>query len=132
MFMCLTCFGHLTAGRGHLGMVFPGCPETFEESEQSEEEQLQQRYQGQQGGYRAQGRQARRQGQFGEQGQQPFEQLDRHQRVRRIKEGDVIAIPAGVTTWSHNDGDQSLVFVTLLDISNNHNQLDQNPRVLLY
>ncbi|XP_050374306.1 prunin 1 Pru du 6.0101-like [Argentina anserina] len=115
---------YVVQGRGHLGMVFPGCPETFEESEQSYEEQQQQRFQGQQG-RRYQGR---RQGQFGEQGQQPFEQLDRHQRVRRIKEGDVIAIPAGVTTWSHNDGDQSLVFVTLLDISNNHNQLDQNPR----
>ena len=110
-------------------MVFPGCPETFEESEQSEEEQQgqQQPWQGQQG------QQGRRQGQHGQQGQQEsyeqIEQIDRHQRVRRVKEGDVIAIPAGVTTWSHNDGDQSLVFVTLLDISNDHNQLDQNPRV---
>ncbi|KAK9945073.1 hypothetical protein M0R45_010604 [Rubus argutus] len=108
---------YVVQGRGHLGMVFPGCPETFEESEQSVEGQQEQQQQG------------RRQGQFGHQGQQEsFEQLDRHQRVRRIKEGDVIAIPAGVTTWSHNHGDQSLVLVTLLDISNDHNQLDQNPR----
>ncbi|KAL6214553.1 hypothetical protein ACLB2K_013985 [Fragaria x ananassa] len=118
---------YVVQGRGHLGMVFPGCPETFEESEQSVEEQQQQQWQGQQGGGHRQ-RHGRRQGQFGEQGQQEFEQLDRHQRVRRIKEGDVIAIPAGATTWTHNDGDQSLVFVTLLDIGNNHNQLDQNPR----
>ncbi|XP_050366076.1 prunin 1 Pru du 6-like [Argentina anserina] len=117
---------YVVQGRGHLGMVFPGCPETFEESEQSIEEQQQQQYQGQQGrGHRQQGR---REGQFGPQGQQEFEQLDRHQRVQRIKQGDVIAVPTGATTWSHNDGDQSLVFVTLLDVSNSHNQLDQNPR----
>ncbi|KAM5563479.1 prunin 1 Pru du 6-like [Rosa sericea] len=121
---------YVVQGRGHLGMVFPGCPETFEESEQSDEEQQGQQQQGQ-GQQRERQQQGRRQGQFGQQGQQgqqDFEQLDRHQRVRRVKEGDVIAIPAGVTTWSHNDGDRSLVFVTLLDISNNHNQLDQNPR----
>lgn len=116
-------------------MVFPGCPETFEESEQSEEEQQgqQQPWQGQQG------QQGRRQGQHGQQGQQQqqqesyeqIEQIDRHQRVRRVKEGDVIAIPAGVTTWSHNDGDQSLVFVSLIDINNELNQLDQIPRVQL-
>ena len=112
-------------------MVFPGCPETFEESEQSEEEQQgqQQPWQGQQG------QQGRRQGQQGQQGQQgsyeQIEQIDRHQRVRRVKEGDVIAIPAGVTTWSHNDGDQSLVFVSLIDINNELNQLDQIPRVQL-
>lgn len=115
---------YVVHGRGHLGMVFPGCPETFEESEQSDEGE-----QGQQGQQGRQQQHGRRQGQFGQQGQQKsFEQLDRHQRVRRIKQGDVIAIPAGVTTWSHNDGDQSLVFITLLDISNDHNQLDQNPR----
>ncbi|KAL6202125.1 hypothetical protein ACLB2K_025836 [Fragaria x ananassa] len=111
---------YVVQGRGHLGLVFPGCPETFEESEQSIEEQQQQQ------GHRQ--RHGRRQGQFGEQEQQEFEQLDRHQRVRVIMQGDVIAVPAGVTTWTHNDGDQSLVYVTLLDISSNHNQLDQNPR----
>ncbi|PRQ25839.1 putative 11-S seed storage protein, plant [Rosa chinensis] len=119
---------YVVQGRGHLGMVMPGCPETFEESEQSDEEQQGSQQQPRQGRQQ----QGRRQGQYGREGQQgeqeSFEQLDRHQRVRRVKEGDVIAIPAGVTTWSYNDGDQSLIFVSLLDISNNHNQLDQNPR----
>ncbi|KAL6214543.1 hypothetical protein ACLB2K_013975 [Fragaria x ananassa] len=116
---------YVVQGRGQLGMVIPGCPETFEETEQSYEEQLQGSQQQQQG---QQGRQqiGRRQGQQGQ--QESFEQLDRHQKVRPVKEGDVIAVPAGVTTWSYNDGDQSLVFVCLQDTSNLHNQLDQIPR----
>ena len=116
---------YVVQGRGQLGMVIPGCPETFEETEQSYEEQLQGSQQQQEG---QQGRQqiGRRQGQHGQ--QESFEQLDRHQKVRPVKEGDVIAVPAGVTTWSYNDGDQSLVFVCLQDTSNLHNQLDQIPR----
>ncbi|XP_050365559.1 prunin 1 Pru du 6.0101-like [Argentina anserina] len=118
---------YVVQGMGHLGMVLPGCPETFEESEQSFEEQRQ--MQGQQGRQEQQGR---RQGPYGRQGQQgqqeSFEQLDRHQRVRRVKEGDVIAIPAGVTCWTHNHGNEPLVFVSMFDLSNRHNQLDLNPR----
>ncbi|KAM5563483.1 prunin 1 Pru du 6 [Rosa sericea] len=138
---------YVVQGSGFLSTVFPGCPETFEESEQSDEEQQgQQGRRGQQGrgqqeqqeqeeyeqqqqqqGRGQQGRH-RQQGQQGQQGQESFEQLDRHQKVRRIREGDVIAIPAGVTYWSYNDGDQPLVAVNLLDISNQQNQLDRNPR----
>ncbi|KAM5563476.1 prunin 1 Pru du 6.0101-like [Rosa sericea] len=121
---------YVVQGRGHVGMVLPGCPETFEESEQSDEEQQGQQQQWQ--GQRGRQQQGRRQGQFGKQGQQgqqeSFEQLDRHQRVRRVKEGDVIAVPAGVTCWTHNHGNQPLVFVSLFDMSNERNQLDQNPR----
>ncbi|KAL6217540.1 hypothetical protein ACLB2K_010757 [Fragaria x ananassa] len=115
---------YVVRGMGHLGMVLPGCPETFEETEQSVEEQRQS--QGQQG--RRQ-QIIRREGQMGQQGQQEsYDQLDRHQKVRRVREGDVIAIPAGVTCWSYNDANEPLVFVSLLDMSNQHNQLDRIPR----
>ena len=144
---------YIVQGNGFLSTVFPGCPETFEESEQSDEEQGQQQWQGQQGRHGQQGRgqqeqeeyeqqgrgqrgqqgpgqqsRHRQQGRHSQQGQESFEQLDRHQKVRRIREGDVIAIPAGVTYWSYNDGDQPLVAVNLLDIGNQQNQLDRNPR----
>jgi hypothetical protein len=130
-YICI-CFSYIhitTAGNGFLSTIFPGCPETFEETEQSDQEQQgqQQPWQGHQG---QQGRgQQGRHGQLGQQGQESYEQLDRHQKVRRIREGDVVAIPAGVTYWSYNDGDQALVAVSLFDISSEQNQLDRNPRV---
>ncbi|XP_008235678.1 PREDICTED: legumin type B-like [Prunus mume] len=125
---------YIVQGRGVLGAVFSGCPETFEESQQSQEQeqeqerqQQQQQQQGEQG--RQQGQQEQQQGQQGRpQQQQQFRQLDRHQKTRRIREGDVVAIPAGVAYWSYNDGDQELVAVNLFHVSSDHNQLDQNPR----
>ncbi|KAF4358158.1 hypothetical protein F8388_009441 [Cannabis sativa] len=90
---------YIVKGRGILGVTFPGCPETFEESQ-------------------------RGQGQGQSQGSQP----DRHQKLRHVREGDIVAIPAGVAYWSYNNGDQQLVFVSLLDTSNVNNQLDDNPR----
>lgn len=86
-----------------MGVIFPGCPETFEESQQ--------------------------QGQ-GRSSDQSFREQDRHQKVRHVREGDILAIPAGVASWTYNDGDSELVSVSLLDTSNYENQLDQNPRVI--
>nr|ABK80754.1 11S globulin precursor isoform 3A [Ficus pumila var. awkeotsang] len=85
---------HIIRGRGVLGMMFPGCPETFEEPQQGTS-----RY-----------------------------SLDRHQNIRHVREGDIIAIPAGVAYWCYNDGDSPTVSVTLLDVSNHENQLDRFPR----
>ncbi|CAN1244964.1 11S globulin [Linum grandiflorum] len=92
---------YIIKGRGHTGILFPGCPETFEESQQS--------------------------GQQGYRGQQGTSQ-DQHQKVRRFREGDVIAIPAGVAHWCHNDGNEDVVTVTVHDTSSHLNQLDNNPR----
>ncbi|KAL5561896.1 hypothetical protein UlMin_031643 [Ulmus minor] len=92
---------HIVRGQGVLSVMFPGCPETFEESQQG---------QGRQG---QQGRQSRR---------------DRHQKIRHIREGDIVAIPAGVAYWSYNNGNEPLVAINLLHVVNNENQLDQNPR----
>ncbi|CAN1131630.1 11S globulin [Linum perenne] len=82
--------------------MFPGCPETFEESQQT----------GQQG-YRGTGSSSQ----------------DQHQKIRRFREGDVIAIPAGVAHWCYNDGNEPVVTVTVHDTSSHLNQLDNNnPR----
>ena len=83
--------------------ALPGCPETFELSQGSQpvpEER------------------------------QGFDDLERHQKVRFIGEGDIIAIPPGIVHWVHNNGNSNLVAVTLLDIGNDLNQLDRNPRVI--
>ncbi|CAN0829010.1 11S globulin [Linum grandiflorum] len=85
-------------GRGVTGIMFPGCPETFEESQQT-----------------------------GQQSQQGTSQ-DQHQKIRRFREGDVIAIPAGVAHWSYNDGNEQVVAVVVHDTSSHLNQLDNNPR----
>ncbi|KAF7152080.1 hypothetical protein RHSIM_Rhsim01G0263300 [Rhododendron simsii] len=95
---------YIVQGRGFQGVMMSGCPETFQSSQQSE---------GGGGG--------RREG-----AGQRFR--DQHQKIRHFREGDVIAIPAGVAHWCYNDGDSELVVVTMEDLGNNQNQLDNNPR----
>ncbi|KAK6161298.1 hypothetical protein DH2020_004679 [Rehmannia glutinosa] len=53
---------------------------------------------------------------------------DRHQKVRQFRQGDVIALPAGLTLWFYNNGNEPLVTVALLDTGNEANQLDQQFR----
>ncbi|KAL6970572.1 hypothetical protein U1Q18_030268 [Sarracenia purpurea var. burkii] len=53
---------------------------------------------------------------------------DRHQKVRQIREGDILAFPAGVARWVYNNGDSPLIVVSLLDLGNDANQLDLNIR----
>lgn len=54
---------------------------------------------------------------------------DQHQRIRRFRRGDIIALPTGVAHWVYNDGNRPIIAVILLDVTNNENQLDLNPRV---
>ncbi|XP_045796068.1 legumin type B-like [Trifolium pratense] len=63
-----------------------------------------------------------------EKGGRPQLQQDRHQKVRYLKQGDLIAIPPGVPYWTYNYGDTPLIIITLLDTSNKLNQLDRIPR----
>ncbi|BBH10186.1 RmlC-like cupins superfamily protein, partial [Prunus dulcis] len=111
---------YIVRGRGVLGAVFPGCAETFEDSQPQQFQQQQQQQQ--------QFRPSRQEGGQGQQQFQGEDQLDRHQKIRHIREGDIIALPAGVAYWSYNNGEQPLVAVSLLDLSNDQNQLDQVPR----
>ncbi|CAI0432378.1 unnamed protein product [Linum tenue] len=91
---------YIVQGRGHTGIMFPGCPETFEEPQQGGQQQFQT-------GGSAQ---------------------DQHQKIRTFREGDIIAIPAGVAHWCHNDGNEPVIAVTVHDTSSHLNQLDNNPR----
>ncbi|XP_026379590.1 11S globulin subunit beta-like [Papaver somniferum] len=93
---------YIVQGRGMSGALIPGCPETFHSIRQS-----------------AQLRAGRSQ----QQGAR-----DQHQKIRSIRQGDILALPAGVTHWLYNEGETPLVAVSLHDTSSNANQLDRNLR----
>lgn len=90
---------HFITGNGYFGMIFPGCPETFEEPRESPQGEGRSRYR------------------------------DSHQKVQRFREGDVIAVPTGVVFWMYNDEDTPVTAVSIIDTSSSQNQLDQTPRV---
>ena len=107
--------GNVDAGNGITGMMIPGCPETYESGSQQfqvvEDERI-----------REQG--SRKIGMRGGRFQ------DQHQKIRHFREGDILAMPAGVSHWAYNNGDQPLVAVILIDTANHANQLDKNfPKV---
>ncbi|EOY06050.1 Uncharacterized protein TCM_020897 [Theobroma cacao] len=62
---------YVVQGRGIRGAVFPGCPETYQSGSEQSQSQLDR--------------------------QQSYN--DQHQRIRQIKEGEVIALRAGVAHW---------------------------------
>ncbi|URE03081.1 glutelin [Musa troglodytarum] len=62
--------------------------------------------------------------------EEPFQE-DEHQRILHFREGDVIALPAGVAHWCYNNGDRPVIAITVVDISNNANQLDRSHREFL-
>ncbi|KAJ3707245.1 hypothetical protein LUZ61_010950 [Rhynchospora tenuis] len=94
---------YIIQGRGLLGVVYPGCPETYQSFQQQFEQE----------------------GQESVSSQRPY---DEHQKIHRFREGDIIALPAGVTHWSYNDGDIPLVAVTVSDTRNSANQLEPRHR----
>ncbi|RRT38490.1 hypothetical protein B296_00024684 [Ensete ventricosum] len=91
------------AGRGIIGTVIPGCPETFQSFQQTE-----QQWEQVAGGC------------------QRFR--DEHQRIHYFREGDIIALPAGVAYWSYNNGEAAVVAITTFDTSSYANQLDYQHR----
>ncbi|XP_060180412.1 11S globulin-like [Lycium barbarum] len=98
---------YIVKGSGLLGTVIPGCAETFESPQRERSMRGQESREGE-SQYRTGG--------------------DRHQKVRQFRQGDVLALPAGVTLWFYNNGQDRLVTVALLDTSNPTNQLDQQFR----
>lgn len=100
---------YIVQGSGIRGTVIPGCAETFE----SEQDKGQGPWSGEEQQGQGQGEQGRR---------QRF--MDRHQKLVRVQQGDIVALPAGITHWAYNDGDVPLVTVALLDVANEANQLD--------
>lgn len=85
--------------------MIPGCAETFESESGSSS-----RFSA------GEGEEGRRRG-------------DRHQKLRRFRRGDVLALQQGITTFVYNDGESPLTFVSILDIGNDQNQLDFKFRV---
>ena len=104
-YLLIPCALSCSTGNGIYGSVFPGCPETFQQSYEHRSESR---------------REERREEQ---------QSREEHQKVHRFREGDVIALPAGVASWFYNDGEKPVVVVTVADISNSANQLDQTLRV---
>lgn len=93
---------YVVRGKGLLGAVIPGCAETFEtEMPQGEHYQSSRSF------------------------------VDRHQKVRQFRQGDVLALPAGITLWFYNNGEERLETVALLDTGSEINQLDHTFRVCL-
>lgn len=87
-------------GSGIHGVVFPGCAETFESgSSFSSSEGHKSRYR------------------------------DRHQKLRRFRKGDILALPQALTYWIYNDKDTPITIVALVDVGNDNNQLDLQFRV---
>ncbi|XP_030515074.2 11S globulin seed storage protein 2-like [Rhodamnia argentea] len=97
-------------GRGLLGINYPGCPETYHSGRSS-------------GGSSGRGRRWQEEGQQGDRGRR-----DQHQKVHRIRRGDIIAIPEGTVHWCHNDGNEELIAISIIDLNNQGNQLDQRLR----
>ncbi|XP_047950871.1 cocosin 1-like [Salvia hispanica] len=90
---------YVVRGKGLLGAVIPGCAETFEtEMPQGEHYQSSRSF------------------------------VDRHQKVRQFRQGDVLALPAGITLWFYNNGEERLETVALLDTGSEINQLDHTFR----
>ncbi|CAK9323542.1 unnamed protein product [Citrullus colocynthis] len=98
---------YIEQGEGFMGMNYPGCAETYEaQSTQSS---------------RSTRRMGRRIG-AGRSGE------DQHQKVRRVRRGDMIVIPAGTVQWCYNDGGEDLIAVAFMDLNNDDNQLDLRMR----
>ncbi|KAK6940666.1 Cupin 1 [Dillenia turbinata] len=88
---------YISRGRGVIGVMAPGCPETYQSQEESQ---------------KGSGQRFR----------------DQHQKIGHYRQGDLIALPAGVAHWCYNDGDEPLVALVFFDTSNDANQLDSNYR----
>ncbi|CAL9166649.1 unnamed protein product [Musa hybrid cultivar] len=97
---------YIMQGSGIIGIVIPGCPETFQSFQQTEQQWEQS---------------------TGE--CQRFR--DEHQTIHYFREGDIIALPAGVSYWSHNNGEVAVVAITVFDMSSSANQLDRQHREFL-
>ncbi|XP_060180846.1 11S globulin seed storage protein 2-like [Lycium barbarum] len=96
---------YVERGQGILGITHPGCAETFQSQPQTFQAGREPR------GERGQGRRG-----------------DQHQKVHRIRQGDIVAIPAGAAHWAFNDGEEEFVAIMVNDLNHRSNQLDQNMR----
>ncbi|KAK4418396.1 11S globulin seed storage protein 2 [Sesamum alatum] len=97
---------YIERGQGLISIMSPGCAETY---------------------------QVHRSQQAAERMEEPERQVrgsvrDLHQKVHRIRQGDIVAIPSGAAHWCYNDGSEDLVAVSINDVNHLSNQLDQKFR----
>lgn len=95
------------SGQGFIGLTFPGCAET----------------------YQAHRTERSRESTEGREQQEKASVRDLHQKVHRIRRGDIVALPAGAVHWCYNDGNEDLIAVSINDLNHQSNQLDQKFRV---
>ncbi|CAK9323541.1 unnamed protein product [Citrullus colocynthis] len=93
---------YIEQGEGFLGLNFPGCVETYE-ARSAQVSRSSRRIHGD-------------------------KEEDKHQKIRRVRRGDMIVVPAGTVHWCYNDGGQDLVIVAFMDLNNDDNQLDLRVR----
>uniref|UniRef100_A0ACD5W443 Uncharacterized protein n=1 Tax=Avena sativa TaxID=4498 RepID=A0ACD5W443_AVESA len=98
---------YILQGTGFAGVAIPGCPETFQQ-QFGQFDQAQ--YEGQ---------------------SQSQKFRDEHQKVHRITQGDVVALPAGIAHWFYNHGQVPIVALYVFDINNNANQLEPRQKEFL-
>ncbi|KAL6522755.1 hypothetical protein OROHE_016602 [Orobanche hederae] len=95
---------YIIQGTGIQGTVIPGCAETYESGSSSSYSASQ------------------------EEQEQERRRTDRHQKIRRYRQGDILALQPGITQWSYNDGDTPIVSVSIRDVASEANQLDLQSR----
>uniref|UniRef100_A0A452XU79 Cupin type-1 domain-containing protein n=1 Tax=Aegilops tauschii subsp. strangulata TaxID=200361 RepID=A0A452XU79_AEGTS len=100
---------YIIQGSGFTGLSFPGCPETFQKQFQ---------------------KYGQSQSVQGQSQSQKFK--DEHQKVHRFRQGDVIALPAGIVHWFYNDGDAPIVAIYVFDVNNYANQLEPRHKEFLF
>ncbi|KAH7691129.1 11-S seed storage protein plant protein [Dioscorea alata] len=94
---------YVQQGRAVAGVTFPGCPETFFSGGRSSMS-------------------------FEEETGRSEQERDRHQKLHRIQQGDIFAVPLGTVYWFYNHGDQDLILLTVFDLNSKFNQLDNSMR----
>ncbi|XP_006647142.1 glutelin type-B 4-like [Oryza brachyantha] len=95
---------YIMQGRGSMGLTFPGCPATYQQQFQ----------------------------QFLPEGQSQSQKFrDEHQKIHQFRQGDIVALPAGVAHWFYNEGDTPVVALYVFDINNSANQLEPRQKDFL-
>jgi hypothetical protein len=92
----------LIAGKGYVGLTFPGCPATHQQQFQLFEQR---------------------------QSDQAHKFRDEHQKIHEFRQGDVVALPASVAHWFYNGGDTPAIVVYVYDIKSFANQLEPRQKV---
>ncbi|XP_073026936.1 11S globulin seed storage protein 2-like [Primulina eburnea] len=93
-------------GYGYISVTYPGCAETYHAESSQRTRESKEKWETTERG----------------------SERDLHQKVHRIRKGDIVAIPAGAVHWCYNAGKEDLVAISINDLNHQANQLDQKFR----